>query len=379
MPSPPRFLIAMLAVTAAVAAIPSAAPTQQNRALAGDSRDQQPLRDAEDLCTTCVRLEELAVLGDMTGDGFIQRSRVAARDGLGRYWIGQGASLKVYDPDGRFLREVGRAGQGPGEFVNIALVHADSDGRVHVLDPRNTRVSVFDASFALVEEQRLPPRTATLFSAAPLNGGYVANTPAEVTGSPFLHIIRGEEVVHSFGASDATSPSDVFRSLRILASGPDGVSASARRTDYAVEVWDAGGSRLVELRHEAPLNEVEVRQVPYNLTDHPIPHEAMALRLDGDRLRVLFRMVRDGWEQHYEPRAYPGGLVGIRRLPDSTLDQIHESRLDVIDLQSGTVVARARLPGLFEAFLDDGLLLEYRELPDSEQLAVWRVTIDGRR
>lgn len=112
------------------------------------------------------------------------------------------------------------------------------------------------------------PALHPLFSAAELNGEYVANTPAETTGSLFMHFIRGEEVRHSFGASDATGPYDVFRSLRIVAARPDGIIATARRVDYTVEMWDSSGSRLAELHHEARLNEVEVRQVPYNLTDH---------------------------------------------------------------------------------------------------------------
>ena len=360
---------------------PREAESQESRnwGLSGDSRGRHLVRDDESLCTTCAGLEELAVLGDMAGDGFIQWSRVATQDSLGRYWIGQGESLKVYDSDGRFLREVGRAGQGPEEFVRIVLVRADSDGRVHVLDPRNTRESVFDANFALVEEQRLAGRAASLFSVAALDGGHVANTAADITGSPFLHIVRGEEVVRSFGMSDATGPYDAFRSLRVLSARSDGVIAAARRHNYAVEMWDSGGSRLVELHHEERLNEAEVRQVPYNLTDHPMPHEVIAVRLDdADRLWVLFHMMRDGWERHFEPQEFPGGQVGIRRRSNSTSYSIYESRLDVIDLQSGTVVVRALLPGLFEAFVGDGLLLEYRELPNTEQLAVWRVTIDGK-
>ena len=73
-------------------------------------------------------------------------------------------------------------------------------------------------------------------------------------------------------------------------------------------------------------------------------------------------------------------LVRVEPFPgdSSTLDSIYESRLDVIDLQSGMVVARAQLPGAFETFVGDGLLLQYRELPNAERLAVWRVTIDGR-
>ena len=98
-----------------------------------------------------------------------------------------------------------------------------------------------------------------------------------MTGLPFLHIIRGEEVVRSFGMSDATGPHDAFRSLRILAARSDGVIAAARRVAYTVEMWDSSGSRLVELHHEASLNEVEVRQVPYNLTDHPMPNAEIQL------------------------------------------------------------------------------------------------------
>lgn len=220
MPSPGRFLIAFPLVTTALMAIPSSTLESQesrNRALPGDGGGRHPVRDADDLCTTCVQLDELAVLGDLTGDGFIQWSRVATRDSLGRYWIGQDESLKVYDPAGRFLREVGRSGEGPAEFGRVTLAHTGSDGRVHVLDPRNVRESVFDANFALVEERRLPGTPAS--NATALNGGYVVNAwirSPDGLGLP-LHIIRGEEVVPSFGMSDATGPHDAMRSLRKLA------------------------------------------------------------------------------------------------------------------------------------------------------------------
>jgi hypothetical protein len=376
MPSPVRCLIAILVVTTPVVALPSSAQESRIPALPGDGGARHPVRDADDLCTTCVQLDELAVLGDMTGDGFIQWSRVATRDSLGRYWIGQDESLKVYDAAGRFLREVGRRGEGPGEFGRVTFAHTGSDGRVHVLDPRNVRESVFGADFALVEERRLPGTPAS--NATALNGGYVVNAwirSPDGLGSP-LHVIRSEEVVRSFGMSDATGPQDEMRSLRKLAARSDGVIAAAPRFDYSIEMWDSGGSLLVELRHEERLNEVEVRQVAYNLTDHPMPHEVMAVRFDAaGRLWVLFRMVRDGWERYYEPRELPGGMAGVSRRPNWTWDSVYESRLDVIDLRSGMVVARTQLPSRFEAFMGDGLLLEYRELPNTVRLAVWRVTV----
>ena len=352
----------------------------QNWALSADSRGRRLVRDNEGLCTTCVRLEELAVLGDTVGHGFLQPSRLVTRDDLGRYWIGQVESLKVYASDGRFLREVGRAGEGPLEFRRVAFVHAGSDGHVRVLDPRNVRESVIDANFALIEEQRLPGRIASTYSTAALAGGYVVNswvTSAGMIGLP-LHIIRGDKVVRSFGLSDATGPLDAFRSLRVVAARSDGIIAAASRFAYSVEVWDSSGSRLVDFHHEISLNDVEVKQAPYNLTDHPKPHELMAIRFDdAGRLWVLFRMMRNGWERQYEPQQFPNGMVGIRRRLSSTLNSIYESRLDVIDLRSGTVVVRAHLPGLFDAFVGEGLLLEQRELPNAEiQLAVWRLTIN---
>ncbi len=351
----------------------------QEWARSADIHGRRLIRDDEKLCTVCAHLEELAVLGDTEGEGFIQPSRIVTRDSLGRYWVGQSESLKVYDTSGRFLREVGRAGEGPLEFGRVAFAHAGSDGRVHVLDPRNRRESVIDENFALMEEQRIPNRFASLYNAAALNQDYIVNawiSSADMIGLP-LHIIRGEEIVRSFGLSDATGPLDAFRSLRLVAARPDGVIAAAKRFDYSVEIWDTRGNRLVEFQHETDLNEVEVKQAPYNLTDHPKPHEVMAVRFVDDRLWILFRMMRDDWKRQYELRRLPGGQTGIRRRPDSWLDSIYQSRIDVLDMQSGTVVARVDLPGLFEAFVEDGLLLEQRELPNAEiQLAVWRIAID---
>lgn len=334
-------MILICIVMLATAYRPREAKSQESQqwALSADNRGRRLVRDDEGLCTTCVQLVELAVLGDTIGDGFIQPSRVVTRDSLGRYWIGQGESLKVYDFDGRFLREVGRAGEGPLEFGRVAFTKAVPDGRVHVLDPRNLRETVIDANFALLEERRVPRQFASLYSAAALHGDYVVNawvTSAETIGSP-LHIIRGEEVVRSFGLSDATGPLDAFRSLRVVAARSDGVIAAAQRFDYSVEMWDSSGSRLVEFHHDVDLNAIEVKQAPYNLTDHPKPHEVMAVRFgDNDRLWVLLRVMRGGWERQYALRALPGGQVGISRRPNSTLDSIYQSRLDIVDMRSGT-------------------------------------------
>lgn len=55
-----------------------------------------------------------------------------------------GAFLRKYDHKGNFIKEVGRQGQGPGEFSNsIGPLYCDSQG-IYLLDSLNHRIAVFD-------------------------------------------------------------------------------------------------------------------------------------------------------------------------------------------------------------------------------------------
>ena len=59
--------------------------------------------------------------------------------------------LRWFDAGGTYLGEAGRQGQGPGEFSAPFSVAVDADGLVHVLDPRNRRISVFGEGAAGLE------------------------------------------------------------------------------------------------------------------------------------------------------------------------------------------------------------------------------------
>jgi len=51
-------------------------------------------------------------------------------------------NIKVYDEQGRFLRTIGREGQGPGEFGGLAFFEMLSGGRICVLDGMQSRVAI---------------------------------------------------------------------------------------------------------------------------------------------------------------------------------------------------------------------------------------------
>jgi len=62
-------------------------------------------------------------------------------DSKGNIYIGdhQELRIKMFDREGRFIRHIGRWGQGPGEFNNVACFCVDAAGDFIVVDRLNKR------------------------------------------------------------------------------------------------------------------------------------------------------------------------------------------------------------------------------------------------
>jgi 6-bladed beta-propeller len=75
-----------------------------------------------------------------------------AVDRLGRVWVfeGQAQEIRVFDGDGRYVRTVGRQGEGPGEFNRVIGMDWGTDGNLWIADPSNNRLSVVDTTGAFV-------------------------------------------------------------------------------------------------------------------------------------------------------------------------------------------------------------------------------------
>jgi len=73
-------------------------------------------------------------------------------DPLGRIWVADGMQqqLKVFEPDGTFVRSVGRKGGGPAEFMGISGFDWAPDGTLWVLDGGSSRFAVYDTAGRLV-------------------------------------------------------------------------------------------------------------------------------------------------------------------------------------------------------------------------------------
>lgn len=64
------------------------------------------------------------------------------------------ARVMQYDKNGKFIREWGELGAGPGQFSIPHAIAADSKGRIYVADRNNVRVQVFDGQGKFIEEWR---------------------------------------------------------------------------------------------------------------------------------------------------------------------------------------------------------------------------------
>jgi hypothetical protein len=82
--------------------------------------------------TACVELPN----GDMLiADGHWPRPTTAQQDG---------DRLVRYSKDGKFIRDYGKLGRGPGEFMGPHAMALDSQGRLFVADRSNNRIEIFD-------------------------------------------------------------------------------------------------------------------------------------------------------------------------------------------------------------------------------------------
>jgi len=102
-------------------------------------------------------VEELRIgRADGNGPDLFGRISSLAVDPGGRIWVleGQAQELRVFGPDGQYIRTVGRKGGGPGEFAQAVQVELGPDGNIWVMDPSNNRHSVFDTAGTYLEGKR---------------------------------------------------------------------------------------------------------------------------------------------------------------------------------------------------------------------------------
>jgi len=134
--------------------------------------------------------EDLKIGGDPNdAPSYFPKGGNLSVDSSGNFYVSDMGSIRVamFDKLGKFVRTIGRAGQGPGEFTFPLQVLFDAEGNPHVRDVRSLLVFGKDGSFKRKLLLTSPLRQAILGA-----GGSIIGTtqPGLGPGGPKHTIIR---------------------------------------------------------------------------------------------------------------------------------------------------------------------------------------------
>lgn len=193
--------------------------------------------------------------------------------------------LKLFSPDGVFVREVGGEGQGPGEYEYIRGMGHCVEGAVVAFDI-HWDLKAYDSDLKLIEER---PSSAsetnrTPYQVACNSAGYELATGWGDDRTQFkegyfvatapIFLTRDGDIVHDFGERlsservgylqpngqpSGTGPHPFGRQTSV-ALGPDRVYLGAA-AEYEIEVYDLAGTPLPSITWAGPPRQIERRHL----------------------------------------------------------------------------------------------------------------------
>ena len=131
-----------------------------------------------------LRLVEELVLGSDSDEETQIFSATVSVEGAGDgtvYVLDSGNQrILIFEQDGRFRKQFGQMGPGPGEFQEPVAFTLDEKGQLLVFDTGSHKMIVFDANGAFVREVRFHNGIHGVFSPVVIGGGNVAFTAYKI-------------------------------------------------------------------------------------------------------------------------------------------------------------------------------------------------------
>lgn len=134
-----------------------------------------------------LRLGKAGVSGDSTETFIYPAGVVTGANGDIFVADGHGADtngrIMKFSKDGRFIKQWGKSGKGPGEFGGLHAIGMDSRGRIFVGDRGNSRVQVFDSDGKFIAEWKQFGRPSGIYIDAN-DMMYVADSQSDPERNP---------------------------------------------------------------------------------------------------------------------------------------------------------------------------------------------------
>jgi hypothetical protein len=337
---------------------------------------------ATSACVGCrLVVTRIVRLGSTSGDGYLPaHPRGVARDSRGRYFVvsGSGAAPLAFDSIGRFLGELGRRGQGPGEYVEARSVFVLPGDSILAFDRAN-RYTVHTPSLRYARGGRTGnPFTILPSAIALLRDGSVIAAERSLTASRVgfpLHRLSRDGLIARFGRDAKTRREGVPR-VAILSVGP-GMGANvwiASRWPFTATLLNGDGGIISELTFGAPWLP---RESPPTRADRSRPPYPALHHLGEDtqgRLWVAFHVPGEHWETAW---GKPLNREGTR-FNEPRWDHLYSTVIGVVDLRSRRALASAPVDGYLLHFIDDHHFATATEDADGAALVdIWRMSLIG--
>jgi hypothetical protein len=333
------------------------------------------IKDDPQLCPSCRWVVDTVaiLLGDgLPGGGVLGPPRSFSKDAQGRYLTSafrMGSEIRVFSPTGQFVSSIGREGEGPGEFQDLGLLvlgPADSIWAFEVIGS----ISVLSPKMDYV--RRFPFNHYTHDGVPFSDGQWLINADiptADRIGFP-LHIVSSDgDLGRSFGAEvPVREPGVPYQMMRSLSRSRESCVWSVSRTQYVIEEWCSDGSAKRRLVREGDWFPPYVKRDPVSSNSPPPPWINALQQTEDGLIWVLISVPDDRWGELWEEEVGQGQSPGTR---------MFDTRLEVIDPETGVLVGWKRIPHSAYGFTQDGEIYTYEEDQVGQpSIVVLRVSIE---
>jgi hypothetical protein len=304
---------------------------------------------APDLCQ--VQITPIVSFGDRDGPGALANIYGTIRvDSRNRYYVIDrgGTSVLVFDAGGKYVRTIGRAGEGPGEFRETITIELARNDSLMVFDFGTSRVTVYSPDHVLVRTIRIPIIPNHRVALLP-DGGFAFATNVrsrELVGYPVHLFSSTGQLQRSLGSDGNFDPTIPRSGDRIIAPASDGNLWVAHLNQYVIEKWTPDGRRLDEIRRDVswfrPQSRPSVTRGP-----QPPPTTLSAIAEDSTGLLwVSVHQPKESWRDYLRP--------GV----DHTMfdDGVMQTHIEAIDTRRGVAVATTLVPHEAHIFPRPGLM-----------------------
>lgn len=295
-----------------------------------------------------IESHHVVTLAGPDGEGFPWEMYSVTRLEDGRWVAGARSDLHVFSPGGAYMRDVGREGQGPGEWLRIDYVARRGDS-LAVFDSGNGRMTLLAPDMSVARTFPLPALVSGLQS---YGDGFVftgsmasGDSGADWLGRSLFFLDATGNIMAAAQEHDVTPLKGAMAGKSLLAI--DGRSVwTLRLHEPRLEQYFANGrsQRLLELERPdwwatSMLDDSFQKYTP----DQVPPSINMGVRVEGDRLWTITNTPVKRWRAAFGPPVTGEGGIEYHEFDPTS---IFRTAVELRSLTDGSLIARRFLTGM---------------------------------